>query len=219
MFVAKCSDFWVCVLPLKEARTQSLYFSEKVRKSFSSNPQLKKFSIQGHTDACAQTLISVLYATPTSDISLQQSLRYNPQCLSFASSHNPIFSWNMHTNHSSCCSLFIHSFIHVAGFMFGLVQHHSSAHSLPHCHPLRGLVDRKSTTLIVQHSGFIQTKGTPPLEHISAFLRQWLSPNCSLLTECYCCFFKKKLTKSLRTSQNCILIKTGYYCDEGRDFR
>lgn len=89
--------------------------------------------------------------------------------------------------HSSACArhtvVVVHcSFIHVKGFMFGLVQHRFSAHFSPSLPFPEGLVDHKPTTLIVQHTGFIQAKGKASLNtfqppcvtgrHSSAFL--WL---------------------------------------------
>lgn len=55
----------------------------------------------------------------------------------------PAFSMHMNTHtHTNACAwhtvAVVHcSFIHVEGFMFGLVQHHFSAYSLPPCHSPR----------------------------------------------------------------------------------
>lgn len=88
------------------------------------------------------------------------------------------------TAHSGCCSLFIHScwglhaWLGIASFFSPL----SPALPFP-----KELVDHKPTTLIVQHTGLIQTKGTASLSHISAFLRHQQTMNCFPLTA-YCCF-------------------------------
>lgn len=191
---AQCSDVWVCDSLLKQIRTQkSLSFSETVWKSFSSNPQFQDSAVkvpQTHT----QTLTSVLLATPRTDISLQQGLRYNTQCVVYES-HFQLSQchllYNMHTTPSTEITVaVVHcSFIHSCGGLHVWLGTASFFNPLAPSLPFpEGLVNHKSTTLIVQHSGFIQTKGTPPLDHISAFLRQchWL--NCSLPTEHYCCF-------------------------------
>lgn len=91
------------------------------------------------------------------------------------------------TEHSGFCSLFIHSCggLHVwlgtASFFSPLSP------SLPFP---EGLVDHKSTSLIVQYTGFIETKGTASLNHILGFLRhhQEAALPCSPLTENLCFF-------------------------------
>lgn len=87
--------------------------------------------------------------------------------------------------HSGCCSLFIHScgglhaWLGTASFFSPLSP------SLPFP---EGPTDHKPTTLIVQHTGFIQTKGTASVSHISASLRQQHTLNYNPLTAYYCCF-------------------------------
>lgn len=72
--------------------------------------------------------------------------------------------------------------------MLGLVQHHSSAHSLLSLPFPEGLIGHKPTTLFVQHTGFIQTKGTASPSRISALLRHQQTRNCITPNEHHCCF-------------------------------
>lgn len=76
--------------------------------------------------------------------------------------------------HSGCCSLFIHSYIGLHAWLGTASFFSPLSPSLPFP---EGLVHHKPTTLIVQHTGFIQAKGTASLSHISAPLRHQQSLN------------------------------------------
>lgn len=70
--------------------------------------------------------------------------------------------------HSGFCSLFIHS---CGGLHVWLGTASFFSPLSPFLPFPEGLVDHKSTTLIVQHTGFIQTKGTASLNRILGYLR------------------------------------------------
>lgn len=131
-------------------------------------PLLKLMAYSPHSKCCA----------------LGGMISINPFIFGHTHTHKNSYT---HTHDAQWLLFIVHSY---GGLHPGSVRRHSSAHSpfsFPDA-PLGDFLDHKPTTLIAQHTDFIQSKGR--LRHITAFLRHQQTLNCICLTEYYCCFIK-----------------------------
>lgn len=106
-------------------------------------------------------LTSDLSSTPSSTIPYTSAL-------SFERHYQPLLHQYMLMAHRACCSLFIH----LCGGLYAWRSTASFFSLLSPSLPLpKEIVDHKPTTVIVQHTDFIQTKGTASVNHITQTLK------------------------------------------------
>lgn len=182
--MTKWSVFWGCVLPLEETKTHAACCSYSQRVSLLTLDS-KMMHPDAHRHIRNHVFLPLLWLTSVCALralTIQCSIPHPSSLNATTSPHIANLPLIVRMHSTQWLLFIVHSFTYRASCLAWYSIILQPTLSFPAISPR----DSSTTTLIVQHTGFIQTEGTASMNRISAFLRHKQTVSCSPLTEDCC---------------------------------